>query len=70
MKKCRRGARSIPCAKTPATRQEFAQHSFFDGKGSVDVLRVEEAARVNPQQLLGWFSFRANSPLRPSLREV
>jgi hypothetical protein len=50
--------------------QIFAQHAFYNGFGEVDATRIASCVEKYPQRLLGWFSFRANAPLRPSLREL
>ena len=51
--------------------QVFVQQAFFDGNGCVDEELVTACIkRHQNHQLLGWFAFRANSPLRPSLREL
>ena len=50
--------------------QVFSQAAFFDGNGTVDEAAVAACAASHPQQLLGWFSFRANAPLLPSMREL
>ncbi|KAJ1490768.1 hypothetical protein T484DRAFT_3298755 [Baffinella frigidus] len=57
--------------RTAINVQTFEPFTFLDGAGTVDNAAVEAAAAAHPtQQLLGWFAFRANSPLRPSLREL
>jgi len=45
--------------------------SFYDSLGEVNMPRVQEtiAEKTKSQSLLGWFKFRRNSSLRPSLRE-
>ena len=57
--------------RTAIDVQVMVPHVFTDPKGTVDTPAVEAAIKAHPEhQLLGWFAFRANSPLRPSLREL
>ena len=46
-------------------------NSFYDSAGRIDFLALRRllADRVPPRSLIGWFSGRRRSPLRPSLRE-
>ena len=50
--------------------QAFVQHTFFESSGNVSEALVAACVEKHPQTLLGWFSYRANSPLRPSIREA
>eukprot|EP00005_Dracoamoeba_jomungandri_P005288 CAMPEP_0174252282 /NCGR_PEP_ID=MMETSP0439-20130205/1821_1 /TAXON_ID=0 /ORGANISM="Stereomyxa ramosa, Strain Chinc5" /LENGTH=246 /DNA_ID=CAMNT_0015332797 /DNA_START=95 /DNA_END=832 /DNA_ORIENTATION=+ len=57
----------------------FAIHSFFpigpgyslyDYSSEVKANEIQEKAKLSKDPLIGWFRFRRNSPLRPSMREV
>jgi len=43
--------------------------SFYDGSGTLNV-NFQKAVEGTDQELLGWFKFRPNTSLRPSLREI
>jgi len=45
--------------------------SFYDSIGSVNQARVSECTKgMENQRVIGWFKFRRNTPLRPSMREI
>mmetsp|Transcript_7567 Transcript_7567/g.18918 ORF Transcript_7567/g.18918 Transcript_7567/m.18918 type:complete len:258 (-) Transcript_7567:876-1649(-) len=50
--------------------QAFAQVRLFKEDGTLDQDALHGAVGERAQRMIGWFSFRANSPLRPSLREL
>mmetsp|Transcript_57788 Transcript_57788/g.118269 ORF Transcript_57788/g.118269 Transcript_57788/m.118269 type:complete len:267 (-) Transcript_57788:77-877(-) len=49
--------------------QVYRQLRFFGAYGKVEEEVFAEAVESHPQQLIGWFVFRANTPMRVSVKE-
>jgi len=47
-----------------------APFSFYDQWGAVNITTIRSILEQNAQPLVGWFKFRRNTSLRPSLREL
>ncbi|KAE8697858.1 PRA1 family protein B4-like [Hibiscus syriacus] len=66
-------AQSSPDSQLVATVSGFlcfpSLLSFYDSLGRVDSSRLSSITHLNHEPLIGWFSSRRKTPLRPSMRE-
>ncbi|XP_033632517.1 BRISC complex subunit Abraxas 2-like [Asterias rubens] len=44
-------------------------HSFYDRKGHADKVKLLSMLKDNYKHMVGWYRFRRNTPLEPSMRE-